>query len=66
MNMCMGHSTLTCKQQHFELPQNYGVPDKCSVPTEVGVAPWQRAVGELSHYSPNIKQLKIQSTPQND
>lgn len=63
MNMCMGHSTLTCKQHHFELPQTKGVPDKCSVPAEVGVVPQQTALGELSHYSPKVKQLKVQSTP---
>lgn len=63
MNMCMGHSTLTCKQKYFEQPQTDGVPDKCSVPAEAGVALQQTAVGELSRYSPNVKQLKIQSTP---
>lgn len=59
----MGHSTLTCKQQLFELPQTGGVLNTCSVPAGVGVAPQPTAVGELSHYSPKVKQLKIQSTP---
>ena len=44
----MVHSTLTCKQQLFKLPQTDGVPDICSVPGEVGTCPQQTAQGQMA------------------